>query len=111
MLSAKWRPFCLGLNMLITYMYMLMAEWLKRFKGKRGKNTQCGNSVWHSDIIGVVEIMYSSLAGVMACCLFDAMPLSEPMLIYWEWNYLEPVIVTFLLKFIWGNAVECYRSR
>ena len=91
-LSANWRPFCLGLNEL-----MLTSEYQSKDGGialllsfsKQLANMMCddqrGFSLWYAPLNAcppsapyMCQWMKSALVQIMACCLFGAEPLSEP---------------------------------
>ena len=88
MSSAKWRPFCLGLNVLIHVFggyWWVIAKfnfkciWGIRVKLLYWRRLECHNSLRSNDAIQCHR-PWSSLAKIMACHLYSTKPLPEPML-------------------------------
>ena len=86
MLSAKWRPFCLGLNVLI----------IKGDKDPFRPGDKC-----------IKQWTGSSLDQIMACCLSCAKPLPDPMLVCFQLNpYSQISVKSKQNMFIQENAFE-----
>ena len=77
---AKWRPFCLSLNVL-TYLNTTL-EYKHNMKRYKFWNSQV--PLTHLPLVPYICMWTgSALLQVMACHLFGAKPFPEPMLTYW----------------------------
>ena len=114
MLSGKWRPFCLGLNVLIAEeTESIMSLFILRTVPSDGlallgARASAGVVMtvyvhdWHLtnwDWVTHICVSKLTIIGSMACRLACAKPLSEPMLSYCQIDPKEHISVKFYSKF------------
>ena len=135
MSSGKCRPFCLDLNMLITHYNRVISQWILykiytqyTFYCSSLLDVWCLISVWFSRCHLNSNVLQSSLPNAaymrqwigsalgqkMACRLFDAKPLSIPMLGYCQLDHWEQTSLKLLSKYKDFHSRKCiwiYRLR